>query len=239
MASNFQSSFIPKDPMIESQVFKKKKTGFVGILAISLFITSIIISGGVYFYKIMLKSEIQSLESQLSDAEKNIDKKTISEMTLFAQKLQITKSILVKHQVVSNFLKELSSSTISSVQFTDFNYGEIKNNVLMVSLKGKAANYASVALQENVLSQNKYFKSVEVSGLSLNDKGFVAFDFNIAVDPQISLYLSPNATTTAKVSTTTASTTATTTKSTVATTTKNTLNATTTKTVATTTPIKN
>ena len=188
MAPNFQSSFIPKEPMTDEKMFKTKKTGFVGILAVSLFVTSIIVSVGVYVYKGILKNEIQALESQLSESEKSIDKKTIGEMVQFAQKLQMAKSIVLKHQVVSNFLGALSSSTVSTVQFSNFNYGDIKNNSLTVNLKGKAANYASISLQENVLFQNKDFKSVVVSGLSLDDKGMVSFDFNISVDPQIATY---------------------------------------------------
>jgi hypothetical protein len=188
MAPNFQSSFIPKEPMTEEKVFGKKKAGIVGVLAVSLFVTSIIGSIGMYFYKSMVKSEIQGLESQLAEAEKTIDKKTINEMTQFGKKLEIVKSLVFKHQVVSNFLSTLSSTTVSTVQFNDFNYGDIKEGSLSVNLKGKAANYASVALQESVFAKTKYFKSVTFSNLSLTDKGLVSFDLFFSVDPQIAVY---------------------------------------------------
>ena len=187
MASNFQSSFIPKGPITE-EVFKKKKTSILDVLAVSLFIISIIASAGMYFYKSIVKKDIQNLESQLALAEKNIDKANINEMAKFGKKLKIVKSIVSKHQVVSNFLATLSSSTVSSVQFTEFGYDGIKNDALSVTLRGKAANYASIALQENVLSQNKYFRSTDFSNLSLSDKGMVSFDLRISVDPKISAY---------------------------------------------------
>ncbi|MEK7117002.1 MAG: hypothetical protein AAB837_02460 [Patescibacteria group bacterium] len=187
MAPNFQSSFIPKEPVTE-EVFKKKKAGIFGVLAVSLFISSIVISAAMYVYKGIIKSEIQNLQSQLAESEKNIDKKTIGDMSQFAKKLDIVKSIVYKHQVISNFLSSLASSTVSSVQFTDFAYNNAKEDSLDVTLHGKADSYASIALQENIFSQNKRFKSMLFSNLTLADKGEVSFDLAISVDPQISVY---------------------------------------------------
>jgi hypothetical protein len=187
MAPNFQSSFIPKEPVTE-EVFKKKKAGFVGVLVISIFIFSIIAAVGLYFYEGIVKSDIQNLESQLANAEKNIDKKTIDEMSQFGKKLDLIKSIVYKHQVISGFLGSLASSTVSAVQFTDFNYGNLEEGKLTVTLRGNALSYAAIALQEQVFSQNKYFKSVSFSNLNLTDKGIVSFDLAISVDPKISLY---------------------------------------------------
>lgn len=187
MTSNFQSSFIPKEPVTED-IFKKKKIGILGILAVSLFVISIIISAALYVYKGVTKNDIQNLQLQLGESEKNIDKKTIDEMNQFSKKLGVARSIILKHQVISNFLDYLSSSTVSSVQFTDFSYSDIGGGVLSVTLSGKALNYASIALQENIFSQNKYFKSVQFSGLALTGKGSVSFKSVISVSSQISTY---------------------------------------------------
>lgn len=187
MATNFQSSFIPKGSVTE-EVFKPKKTGFVGVLVVALFISSIVISILMYVYKGIIQGDIRDMELQLADAEKNIDVKTINEMIQFSKKLNAAKTVVVKHQVISGFLNTLASSTVSSVQFIDFNYGNLEEGKLTVNLKGKAASYASVALQEHIFSQNKYFKSVTFSNLTLADKGLISFDLTIAVDPQISAY---------------------------------------------------
>lgn len=188
MTPNFQSSFIPKEPVATQEVFKKKKTGLVGVLVVSLFISSIIISAGLYFYKGMIKSDIQNLELQLAESEKNIDRKTIEQMVSFDKKLSAVKMVVLKHRVVSNFIGLLASSTVSSVHFSSFNYGDLEKGSLAVKLKGKASSYASVALQESIFSQNKNFKSLLFSDLNLSDDGLVSFDLNISVDPQISSY---------------------------------------------------
>lgn len=187
MSPNFQSSFIPKEPITE-EVFKKKKAGFIGVLAVSLFISSIVIAVGMYIYEGIVEDDIKNLELQLAEAEKSIDKQAINEISQFSKKLTLAKSIVAKHQVVSKFLDTLASSTVSSIQFTDFSYGALKEGQLAVSLKGKAASYASIALQEEVFLREKNFKTVTFANLTLADRGLVSFDLNILIDPQIVSY---------------------------------------------------
>lgn len=188
MAPQFQSSFIPKEPVTE-EVFKKKKTGLLGVLVFSLFLASIVVSIGVYVYKGIIKNDIKNLELQLAEAEKNIDQKTINEVSQFSKKLEIAKAVVLKHQVISNFLESLASSTVSAVQFTSFGYNNLEKDKLLVNLQGKASSYASVALQESVFNQNKYFKSISFSNLTLAENGLVSFDLAIVVDSQISSYV--------------------------------------------------
>ena len=188
MASDFQSSFIPKDTVTEGGIFKKKKTGILGILAVSLFVISILASIGLFIYKNIVKSDIQNLQTQVTQSETNIDKGSIDKMYQFSKKLNMARTLVLQHQVISNFLDVLASSTVSSVEFDSFNYGDMKGNQLTADLRGKATGYSSIALQENVFSQNKYFKSVSFSNLNLADKGMVSFDLAIVVDPQISAY---------------------------------------------------
>ena len=103
MSSNFQSSFIPKEPITANQVFQKKKMGALGMLAVSLFIASIVFAVAVFVYKNMVNKSIANLQSQLAAAEEAVDKETINEMSRFSQKLEIAKSIVDRHKVISNF----------------------------------------------------------------------------------------------------------------------------------------
>lgn len=188
MNTNFKSSFIPKEPTTTSQVFRKPGSGFLGFLTAAFFVVSILVSGGLYFYKGMLKREIQSLQSELAKAEDSIDKKMIDEMNRFSKKLTAAREIMLRHQAVTNFMNTLSSNTVSSVQFTDFSYIYAPSE-LTVQLKGRASDYGSVALQENVLySKVSAVKSLSFENLSLDARGFVTFDLKVIVDPRIAIY---------------------------------------------------
>jgi len=186
MVPNFQSSFIPKEPTEE--VFKRKKPSIVGILVMTLFIASIVISVGIFVYKGMVESDIASLKNQLVDAESSIDKKTINEMSDFSKKLSLTKRIVQNHQIISKFLDSLASSTVSTIQFVSFSFGNDGNGGVTAKLQGRATNYSSIALQENVLSKSEYLRSVTFSNLTLTDKGGVSFDLAVLIDPQIAVY---------------------------------------------------
>lgn len=188
MTTNFQSSFIPKEPITE-EVFKKKKAGIFGVLAFSLFITSIVVAGAMFVYKSILQNEIKDLELQLVESEKNIDRKTINDMSQFSKKLEAVKSIVTKHQVMSNFLSLLASSTVSSVHFTNFDYRGLVGREFLISLDGKAQSYANIALQEEILSKDKNFKTITFSDLNLDDKGLVSFSLSVSIDPQILNYI--------------------------------------------------
>lgn len=190
MAPGFQSSFIPKGPATE-EVFKKKKAGLLGVLAVSLFISMIILSGALYAYKRIVKSDIANLQAQLATAGESIDKETIDEMVKYSKKLNIVKSIVTKHQVISGFLSSLASSTVSTVSFSDFDYSGLKAEGLTVNMKGEANSYGSVALQESVFAKNTYWRSVSFSNLNLSKDGAVSFDVAVSVDPQISVYAPP------------------------------------------------
>lgn len=187
MAPGFQSSFIPKGPE-NQQIFQKQKTSVLSVLIIFLFVATMLLSAGMFFYKGMIKGDIDDLKSQLATAGESIDKKSIDEMVRYSQKLDIVKSIVLKHQVVSGFLSALASSTVSTVSFSEFYYNTQANGSLEVRMKGRTTSYGAIALQESVFTKNKYWNSVSFSNLTLGDKGTVTFEVLVSVDPQIAIY---------------------------------------------------
>lgn len=173
---------------MEDEVFKKKKAGIFGVVAFSIFITIIVVTIGMFVYKRILKSEISNLKSELAEKQATIDQKSIKEMLSFNRKLKAVKSLVDKHKIVSSVFSTISSSTVSTVQFTDFGYRYNTDNDIEVSMHGKAVDYASVALQEDVLVKTKSIKSVSFSNLGLSDKGTVSFGLVVVISPEIGIY---------------------------------------------------
>lgn len=213
MAPNFQSSFIPKGPVTD-KVFQPKKTGFLGVLSIIIFISVLVLTAGLYLYKGIVQSEINDLKVQLVESEKSIDKKTINDMYKFSKKLDTAKSIITNHRVVSNVIKEIASSTVSTVFFNDFVFESVTKDSLKISMKGFTGSYANIALQENVLIKNPNFKNVVFSNLVLTSKGPISFEVTLEVVPSLGVYApiilnksnNNQSTTTGKTSTTTKAT---------------------------------
>ncbi len=206
MAQNFQSSFIPKGPLGESKP-EKKQGSFFGFLMFLVFLGSIVGAGGVYFYKSSVKADIENMKVQLVEAGRSIDQESIDELVEFSDKLGVVRTILLKHQVVSEFMNSLASSTVKTVYFKEFKYDSITPTSLTIGLSGVADSYGAIALQQDILSKKQYWKSVDVANLKLSASGGVEFDMDIVIDPKIvayNPYIPPMSTSTsASISTTT------------------------------------
>lgn len=187
MATNFQSSFIPKES-ISVKTNSVGDKGIINFLGVLLLIISIGISIALFFYKVMLQNDIENLKSELAIAESSIDRQAVDKIIIFNKKLNLIREILGRHQASSNFLTLLSSSTVSSVQFKDLKYTYLSAGGLDVILRGESASYSALALQENEFKKVKEIKSFVFSNLSLLDSGKVGFDLVISMDPTISIY---------------------------------------------------
>lgn len=199
MSQNFQSSFIPKGPLGESSP-DKKKNSFFGFLMFLVFVGSLVSAGGVYFYKSFLKADIENMKIQLVEAGKSIDQKSIDELVDFSDKLSVVRTILLKHQVVSGFMNSLASSTVKTIYFKEFKYDNLTPTSLAISLSGVADSYGAIALQQDILSKNQYWKSVDVTNLKLAQNGGVEFGMDVVIDPKIvayNPYIPPSSTSTA------------------------------------------
>ena len=186
MNQGFQSSFIPKGVAGEESA-KKKTTSVAEMLAISIFVLTVLASAGLFVYKSMLKSGIEDSRIQLANAGQTIDKVKIEEMSSFSRKMGLINSIVDKHQVISGFISSLASSTIRTVYFNDFDYNIVQGE-LNVDMQGSADSYGAVALQEDLFKKNKYWKDVTFSNLNLAEKGRVSFKVSVSVDPEIVTY---------------------------------------------------
>jgi hypothetical protein len=67
MAPNFQSSFIPKDSPTQSPL-QKKSMGLSGMIGVLALVVSIALAIGLFVYTGILKSNIESLKSELDQA---------------------------------------------------------------------------------------------------------------------------------------------------------------------------
>jgi len=191
--NSFQSSFIPKGSSggAVEQVFQKKKTSFFGAIMVMIFFLTLLLTLGIYGYKWATAKAIATVQSELKSAEASIDIETIDSMVAFSKKLSAAREVVMRHKVISNFLTLLSDNTIQSVSYDDFNYSLGSDGQLTVVLKGKALDYASIALQDSIFSELKEIKSIKFGDLSLIEGGRVSFSLNVSVDSNSAIYSPP------------------------------------------------
>ncbi len=190
MANNFQSSFIPKGvgSYTPTETSRKSGAGFFGLIALVLFLGSLLTTLGLIGYKQVVKSSIGNLKAELALAEESIDTTTIDTMFSFSKKLSASREVVVRHKAVSNFLSLLAENTVQTILFDNLSYQFMPDGSLSVVLAGTALNYSSLALQESVMAKIKEVKKVEFSELSAVEGGKVSFKMTITADPSVSIY---------------------------------------------------
>lgn len=190
MEQNFQTSFIPKKPIVEERVKSSKPVGFFMILSILIFLSMVLAAGGLYFYKTTLASNIVKMEEALTLAKNRFEPEAITQLQVLDKRLTASKEVLSNHVAINPIFKALSAITMKSVRYTKFSYdlGTTKDSKVAVKLTGQTNGYRAVALQSDLFAKDKNLINPVFSNLTLDSKGNVLFDLEFSVDPTFISY---------------------------------------------------
>jgi len=181
MEQNFQTSFIPKKPMIEEKAKVRRPMSLFFIISLFLFFATLLVAGGAYFYKGILTQNVTKMESDLNKAKERFELSKIKLLQTLDKRLNASNKILEGHIAVSPIFEALQAVTMKTIRYTDFSYTHSGNSIL-VTMSGQAIGYRSIALQSDLLTKNKNFIDPVFSGLSLDEKGNVLFNLDFSVD---------------------------------------------------------
>jgi hypothetical protein len=190
MDKDFQTSFIPKKPMIEKRANASQPMGLFSIVALFVLFSVLILTGGFYFYKGTLAKDLEKKKNDLALSKGRFEEAKISELQLLGKRLKASNDVLSKHISVSPIFSALQAITMKSVRYTKFDYTrEEANGKFLVKLSGQSTGYRSIALQSDLFTEKaKYFIDPVFSNLTLDDKGNVNFELTFYVDPNLVNY---------------------------------------------------
>lgn len=185
MEQNFQTSFIPKQTVVETREKASHGAGIFTMAAVIIFLTMVVASGGLYFYKKVTEKRIVNMENDLNLAKNRFEPSKIFQLQVLDKRLRAASEVLGKHVAVSPIFEALESITMKTVRFTNFRYtlSSDAESLVEVKMSGEGVGYRSVALQADLFSQSKYFIDPVFSNLTLNSRGNVVFDLEFAVEP--------------------------------------------------------
>lgn len=193
MEQNFQTSFIPKKPIVEERATRARSVGFFAIISIFILFSVLLATGGLYLYKGSLTKNITQMTNDLNLAKNRFEVSKITELQLLDKRLRASSQILANHIAVTPIFQALSDLTMKTVRYTKFSYdlGTDKNSKVDVKLSGQAVSYLDVALQADLFTtkdEGKNFIDPVFSNLTLDDSGNVLFDLEFSVDPSFVNY---------------------------------------------------
>ncbi len=196
MEPNFQTSFIPKKPIMEERSRPARSVGFFAIISIFIFFTVLLSTGGLYFYKEVIAKRITLKENSLNLAKGDFEPSKIKELQLLDKRLRASTEILSRHIAVTPIFEALSAVTMKNVRYTKFTYSfaDANNNTtskIIIKMSGQAVGYRSIALQSDLFTtkdEGKNFIDPVFSNLSPDDRGNILFDLEFSVDPDFVNY---------------------------------------------------
>lgn len=185
MDQNFQTSFIPKKPIIEKKAISTQSVNLFMVVSLFIFFTVLIVTGGMYFYGKYLDSSIESMKNNLNLAQNRFEPSKLLQLQTLDKRLRASSEILSNHIAISPIFEALQDLTMKTISYNkfDYEYGTNKNAKVLVKMSGTAIGYQSIALQSDLFAKNKYLIDPIFSNLSLDDKGNVLFDLEFSVDP--------------------------------------------------------
>ena len=108
MEPKFQTSFIPKKPIVTgvsstiTRVYGS--TNIFSVIAMAFFLVTVITSGGLFFYKKVLTSQIAQADTEITAARKALEVDKIQELINANAKIKSSRDLLDKHVAVSNLI---------------------------------------------------------------------------------------------------------------------------------------
>ncbi len=214
MDPQVQASFIPKKPLTGERGGRGGFSGLIFLVALLIFITSIVAAGAAFFYRGYLETSLNSKKDSLSKYQAAFDLPTIQALVRFDSRINQAKTVLSNHIAPSGIFYFLSQQTLVNVQLRAFTYALGADGSAKIDVTGVADSFSTVALQSDQFGASKVLKDVIFSDITVETGGKVAFHVTATVDPSLILYsknlgvtqeLSSN--TSSNVSTSTASTT--------------------------------
>ncbi len=193
MEPNFQTSFIPKKPMVQERATATRSIGVLTIISLFILFSVLLATGGFYFYRTSLTKDIVDKAKQLDVAKNRFEPPTIRQLQVLDRRLIASSEILANHIAITPIFQALQIITMKSVRYTSFSYtlGTDKTAKVNIKMNGIATGYRSVALQADLFTtkaEAKNFIDPVFSNLTLDDKGNVLFDLNFSVDPSFVNY---------------------------------------------------
>ena len=190
MDPQFKTSFIPKKPIVApAGGYRASSTiNLFSLLAVTLFIIALVLSGAAFFYKSLLAKQIQSNKATLERAKGAFDPELIERIIKLDSRIETSKKLLSEHLALSPFFDFLATVTLQTGRFSDFSFSYLAKDKIKVEMKGQAESYASIALESDLLNSQKYLNGVVVGDMALEPSGMVSFKVEATVNPALISY---------------------------------------------------
>ena len=198
MDTKFQTSFIPKKPMMQQDARVGSSVSIFLVISIIIFLISLALGGWVFWQKKLLVENIKTEQQIINENKEGLlrDSVTVESIVELNSRIEVSKGLLDKHVTIYPIFDFLKSVTLRNVRFTNFSFsGSSKDSSgqsrIGVSMSGQAKNWKTIASQADEFGRAVWkdiIKEPKISGLGLNQDGSVSFVFSAFIAPDFISY---------------------------------------------------
>ena len=198
METKFQTSFIPKRPIVSEQTTHAggPSVSIFMLISVILFIVSLAGAGFVVFWQDHLTKQQKEYSDTLTANEQQFNPALIETLGKINTKIDLSKQLLASHLAVSEVFNIVAQLTAEHVRFDslDFTAPKLPKDSVVITMKGEGVSFDDIAFQSDVFGKsvqygtNKIIKNPILSDLGLNQNGNVSFTFTTNLDPNDILY---------------------------------------------------
>lgn len=187
MANQFETSFVPQQPLlkVEGGQRSREPLNLSLIVALVVFFVTLAVAGGAYFYKQQVDKQVVQKGIELKAAEQLFDTSKISTYKDLQVKLTTAKSLVDSHTIFSLIFDLIETKAATNIGLTSLVFGQEANDMSLI-LNGQAPSYEAVYYQVQKWRESKpVIKGVDVTSLQLEEAtGIVTFGVHITIDPK-------------------------------------------------------
>lgn len=189
MEPRFQTSFIPKKPLVPGmRPAGRRIVGLFSLASVIIFVSIIALAAGVFLYQQFLLRSIESMKQSLDRARAAFEPALLEELKRLDSRIETSKKLLETHTAMTPVFQLLETNTLRNIRFSTFKYSLGKGGVATLAMDGEARSFSAIALQADLLASRHDFKNPVFADLSPEEDGFVGFTFNGAIDQRLVLY---------------------------------------------------
>lgn len=188
MEGKFQTSFIPKKPIVSDARTRSSGISLFTVVSIFIFVVSLVSAGLVFVGQKYLSDQLAKDKESFKKAQEIFDPITVDTLVKVDRRIESAKKILSKHIAILPIFEYLESKTLKNIRFKSMDLLFSENGVAELDMKGEAKNFSAVALQSDVFAESKELKNPIISDIDLNLTGGITFSFKTQVEPSAVLY---------------------------------------------------
>ena len=195
MEAKFQTSFIPKKPIMGEQKTGSSISLFL-LISVIVFLVSLGLLGWVIVQKNLLIKNIETAKTSIENNKGAFETATIESMIRLDSRIRISQDLLKNHISVSPIFTFLEKHTLKNIRFKSFHFSNASVDAsgvssMKVEMTGQARDFKTIALQADELGQVQYrdlIKNPVFSDLNLTADGGVSFTSSMLINTDLVSY---------------------------------------------------